>query len=879
MPHNPDPVQASKSERVKEQTAIRRALLKNGYVPLANVDKLCALEGWPGLKVEEGQIEKWADQLRYTATGVRVDGRLVVVDFDINDNDVLDDIWGRLDEGLADRLTLAPTRFGGGVKMAVFLRLAEGEPVFGRMVSQSYSPPGVDTTQKVEIFGSGAARQFGAFGPHSHDEGGAVKTWYRWADDVSLVDVPLEGLGEVTRDELLAICDAASTAMPAAGWEYEVKTRSGLVEEGVSFSLTDEMEFETRDYGVLGLRELEDICAGVGEGVRLSAGWLEGAAAVNTSRCIARLNEADGRLQVWESADCRLYRPAELNVHSVVERLSKKVREKTAAGGAAEGEAVEVVDRWSALMASAAEKGSAFDDPSGGGGAGGAEDERPELSIAPGNLTFAVGKAADHLAGLPHMYDMGGRLVGVLGGRVREMNEPRLAVEIGRHFFCTGPKGKPVDPSVGLVKQVLSLTGEQGFRALRGVVDMPVLEPDGSIVVEGYAAGSRLVVSDEMDVAGWLAGADVSEVGVRAALEVLWQPFSEFPFVGPLDRGGALACVLTAVVRAWLPTAPMFAFDAPVQGSGKSLLSRAIGALAGRYSLHAPLPLRDEDEMRKTLLTMLLDAPNCVIFDNQLGMIDSAVLGGMLTAETLNGRMLGGNTTIKAPTGVLVMVNGNNLAVGGDMPRRTVRVRIDPQMETPFERRFDFDPERVVREQRREIAGAALLLVLWGMERAVGGRIGSFERWDEVVGQTVARIGAEIDARFGDPAEIIRNMHADDPQRDDLSDLLGALRDEFGNKWFTGAEVVARMSGASGPLYEAFGYDKVPNSKAVGRHLAYRRDAKVEGRCVQVSKDSKTKVNKFRVWSVEDAEDVVVLGELEERRAGQKAKLGLLADK
>lgn len=418
MPHSPDQVQPSKSDRVREQTAIRRALLKNGYVPLANVDKLCALEGWPGMKVDAAKIDEWADQFRYTATGVRVDGRLVVVDFDINDNDVLDDIWGRLDEGLANKLTLAPTRFGGGVKMAVFLRLAEGEPVFGRMVSQSYSPPGVDTTQKVEIFGSGAARQFGAFGPHSHDGDGAVKTWYRWADDVSLVDVPLDGLGEVTRDELLAICDAASAAMPAAGWEYEVKTRSGLVEEGVSFSLTDAMKFETRDYGVLSLGELEAVCGGVGEGVRLSASWKEGAAAVNTSRCIARLNEADGRLQIWESADCRLYRPAELNVHNVVERLSKKVREKAdkgESGGDGGDGAVEVVDRWSALMASAAEKGSAFDDLSGAEKE--EEAEKAEADVAAGReyvVQFLLGRYAYWAAGAGYVVDLDGGIQDVM---------------------------------------------------------------------------------------------------------------------------------------------------------------------------------------------------------------------------------------------------------------------------------------------------------------------------------------------------------------------------------------------------------------------------------------------------------------------------------
>jgi hypothetical protein len=110
-----------------------------------------------------------------------------------------------------------------------------------------------------------------------------------------------------------------------------------------------------------------------------------------------------------------------------------------------------------------------------------------------------------------------------------------------------------------------------------------------------------------------------------------------------------------------------------------------------------------------------------------------------------------------------------------------------------------------------------------------------------------------------------------------LGDQLTALRDEFGNKWFTGAEVVARMAGASGPIFEAFGYDKVPNSKSVGRHLSNRRDAKVGGLKLQLHRDQHAKVNRFRVFSDADEEGVVVDGEFERRRAAQKTKLGALA--
>jgi hypothetical protein len=108
--------------------------------------------------------------------------------------------------------------------------------------------------------------------------------------------------------------------------------------------------------------------------------------------------------------------------------------------------------------------------------------------------------------------------------------------------------------------------------------------------------------------------------------------------------------------------------------------------------------------------------------------------------------------------------------------------------------------------------------------------------------------------------------------------MLSALRAEFGNKWFSGSDAAARMAGGGGsnPLMEAMGLDKAPSSRTVGRLLSFRRDAVVDGFRVQVSRDKSTKVNRFRVWSDEDEEDVVVEGALERARSAQKSKLTAL---
>lgn len=871
----------SRSERAAEQTRIRQRLLANGYVPLANRDKRCLLPGWPGLAVDAALIESWSDQFRWEATGVRVAGRLVVVDMDIDDNDVLDAIWSEVSADVRAVMDAAPLRFGGGAKVALFMRLGAGEQVFGRMVSQAWAPPGSDVAQRVEVFGAGAPRQFGVYGVRSFADDGAVATEYAWSDDRGLCDVALDALPSVTVDQLKAICDTASHVMRAKGWTYEVATLSGMVDGRPVFDLDEGMLFETEKHGDVDLAGLEALCEGEGEGgdgVRLSASWLEGHVAVNKTRCIARLNAGDGRVQVWESAACTLHRPVDMDVGTKITALGERLK-GVGADGASAGGGGGGADRLARLLAAVPVEKRLFGGPvdEGGTGDAGDGDPRPFLDISAGGLTEATLAVADMLAGTDHMFNMGDRLVSTASGGVVEMTEPRLALELGAMVRCikTERAGKKeiivaADPSAGLVKQVLSYVPEAGLRGLRGIVDMPILRRDGARVVAGYDAESQLVVSDSS------GAGDVQEMDVYEALKVVWAPFAEFPYVGALDRAGALACVLTAIARPWLPTAPLFAFDAPVQGSGKSLLCRAVGAICGSYVLAAPLPLKNEDEIRKRMLSMLMSAPRAVIWDNQVGVLDSAALAAVLTSEAYSDRELGKSRVLNLPTGVLLMINGNNVAVGGDMPRRTVRVRIDPQMETPFDRQFTFDPERVVRDGRARVVAAGLTLLRWGMARAAAGRIGSFERWDEVVGQTVARIGRELDDRFGDPAEVIRAAHADDPRRDELGDLMTALRDEFGNKWFTASDVAARMAGGSGagPLAEAFGYYKPPSARSVGRHLIYRRDAKVGGFCVQAAKDPHTKTMRFRVWSEVDEAGVVVDGALEQRRAALKAELG-----
>lgn len=875
---------------IEEQTEIRRALLRNGYSPFPCAGKNKQMLGWQHIHATKEMIDGWSDQMKWVSTAVHAGvNRLVGLDVDIDDPDVLADFESRIPEQLWEKLKDVPRRLGGGVKEMWLVRLAEGEsPRRAKETTGKWGDPDSgenDSDHKLEIFPK-PHRVLALYGARLVEDR-TPTSWYRWVDGRGPDTIPISDLPEITNSDIVTLLDCAVAAMQAKGWDRLDVPGAGGDDDSSDrvFDLVDGMTFRTQSEDEINLAELEELCHAVGE-VRLYS-WLPGKRR-RGDRCCAKINDYDGLLQIYDHDTEKLHRKPEADgayrrgmaesfrtsVAALAARLSAPVEDEGAEGetGGLEGRAMSRLEK---LAESVPAEERVFQ----------SVGSKEVVDLSGGRLTNATFQVAEALSELDYMYDMGGRVVAVFDGAVREMSEPRLALEIGKIFDCVkleqrakSAKVTSVDPTTALVKQVLAYAPEAGFRSLRGVVDVPILTGGGEVVDGGYNPESRLLVSDSSGAAQYLSAVDMSEDALRAALETLWRPFSEFPFVGAGDRGGALACALTAVSRAWLPTAPMFAFDAPVQGSGKSLLCRAIGALSGRCMFSAPLPIKNEDEIRKRLMSMLMSGPSAVIYDNQIGILDSASLAAVLTSETFADRELGHSRILDMPTSVLVMVNGNNMALGGDMPRRTVRVRIDPQMDTPFERSFGFDPETWVREHRGEMVAAALTILQWGLQRAEKGRVGSFEKWDQVVGQTVARVGRELDVRFGDPAEVIRTAHEDDPRRDELGDLLSALRDEFGNKWFTASEVSARMvgSGVTAPLVEAFGYDKVPSARSIGRHLTFRRDARMHGMSIQLSTDTKANVRRFRIWGDEDADGVVVSGAIEQRRGAQKGRLGSL---
>jgi putative DNA primase/helicase len=125
----------------------------------------------------------------------------------------------------------------------------------------------------------------------------------------------------------------------------------------------------------------------------------------------------------------------------------------------------------------------------------------------------------------------------------------------------------------------LSRRGRWKLPILNGIVQAPFLRIDGSLCeTPGYDPASKLLFKAE----GLFPPVphQPSRAEALKALALLEDLISTFPFVGKADRSVALAAILTTMDRRSMATAPLFAFNSPVAGTGKSKLVDLCSILA-----------------------------------------------------------------------------------------------------------------------------------------------------------------------------------------------------------------------------------------------------------------------------------------------------------
>lgn len=343
-----------------------------------------------------------------------------------------------------------------------------------------------------------------------------------------------------------------------------------------------------------------------------------------------------------------------------------------------------------------------------------AREQRPPLRIdltneaeAIRNLRRAVLRRA-----LPATYKRHGRLVVVdeieappargftsRGGAnlaVRDVEPPTLRRLVAEHTwaFKLKPESRKVDaklveveaaPAVQVCRDVLDAHQWPGVQPLAGVTSAPVLRPDGTLVQDpGYDEATGMFYAPALDV-GRIPERPSAALVTAAREFVLDTVLGDFPWVDKADKANYLALLVAPILRTMAGAlVPLGAITAAAAGTGKTLLAGDIPAAL--YGLTSRPWVADDEEVRKALSTVLVASTKpVVLFDNvpEWKSVDSPMLAKLLTSAQWDDRVLGSNNTVDVENDRLWLVTGNSMTFGGDIPSRTVLVRVDAEMSRP----------------------------------------------------------------------------------------------------------------------------------------------------------------------------------------------------
>jgi hypothetical protein len=362
------------------------------------------------------------------------------------------------------------------------------------------------------------------------------------------------------------------------------------------------------------------------------------------------------------------------------------------------------------------------------------------------------------------------------------------------------------------------------FPALKGIVHVPFLRPDGTIHdAPGYDPVTQLYYSPSADLTLPPIPEQPDAAQIASAAQLLQEPFEDFPFASPCDRTNAVSLLLGALLRPSIPGPVLMALiTSPTPGTGKSLLTNVITRLATGKASEAIMLTNSESENQKRITSVFMAGTTVICLDNLTGMLRSASVARVITEPKWRCRLLGQNREIDVPVCVTVMATGNNTLCSTEIARRSFPIRLDTHdarrgaRETVF-RHPDLDEWAI--HNRGAIIAAALTLArayfLAGKPSAPHiPATGNFNRWARLIGGMLAFAG--IDGFLG-------NLNTHYGQGDDeqlqWERLLRAIRQEFHGQAVSATQI-ASLDAEFFPEWLAEYYNKPSFPVKLGKAMA-----------------------------------------------------------
>jgi hypothetical protein len=392
---------------------------------------------------------------------------------------------------------------------------------------------------------------------------------------------------------------------------------------------------------------------------------------------------------------------------------------------------------------------------------GGNQPRRPEIRPVVHDTTdlhVAVDEAVRVLEHVPNLYQRDGRLVHIVRVSKDEATAkllegtPTIRVvpkSVVREMLCRhgsvlrwNPKVDdyvPAKPCNDLVEALIDRGQWRTVRPITGIVEAPMMLASGEIVqTPGYDTKTGFVYAPSIDFP------TVPELPTpeqcKAASELLSEIWAEFPWAGEADLSVVVALFLSILCRPSFGDVPAFALDATTPGSGKGLALDSASVLATGRRANKQTYAYDAVEQEKILGAMAMRGASLIAFDDIKDPFGGSPLCKVLTCGGANSfRVLGKSEAPDLPWHAIITVTGNNIQLMGDIPRRVIMSRLEPNVENPallsgWKHHPLLDWCAEIRAQA-VVAALTIARAWWLAGKPSGGcsTLGSFEAWAAVV--------------------------------------------------------------------------------------------------------------------------------------------------
>lgn len=305
------------------------------------------------------------------------------------------------------------------------------------------------------------------------------------------------------------------------------------------------------------------------------------------------------------------------------------------------------------------------------------------------------------------------------------------------------------------VKSIHGWGGYPGFKVLEGITEVPILHKDGSIFENpGYDIETRMIYEPSCENFPKIADNPSQEDAKNAANRLL-DLVCDFPWEeidkdkGIVHKSSWLAALMTVMCRHLVDgCCPAFLFNANVAGSGKSKLADIIAMIATGRTMPRTGYADNEEEMKKSMISILMSAKPFVLFDNIQtgGSLGGKTVDAVLTSRVYSDRLLGFNKNPEFLVNTVFFATGNQVNLKGDSLRRFVIGKLRSPLESPELRpESEFKIKEKILGYVSRNRGSFVIDVLTimkayiksGMPKGNLIAMGSYEEWSSMIRETV----------------------------------------------------------------------------------------------------------------------------------------------